>query len=229
LRKYLKGRGRYALLLLVGVGMFAILGATCQPVTKISGTVTSVGGTPVPNMPVPLRTADGTVTGAPVITDANGHYTHNLPPGNYKVEFGFGVNDAASACGEFFNDKPDLASADVINVASGTTVTANAQIKCSAISGTVTGPTGAPLANAFVSVFTGPPGSLGVVSRTDAGGHYTQHQKLPGDYRISFQSEQPLDAGGCSEWYNDKTDQASADVVSTNGADIVADASLPCG
>ena len=82
-------------------------------------------------------------------TGATGGYTvTGLPPGSYVVEL-----DADGHVTEYWNDKATLAAADRITATVGSTTTANALLAAARkLSGTVTGPTGAPVADADVTV-----------------------------------------------------------------------------
>lgn len=105
---------------------------------SISGTVTAAeDGQPLPGICVSVTYPDGYYV-ASTRTDAAGHYIVDVPPGQHKVYFYdcFGGDRLP----EWYDDKPDLASADPVSVQTGVdTPGINAAlVRGGAISGTIT-------------------------------------------------------------------------------------------
>ena len=139
--------------------------------------------------------------------------------GNYSIA-GLGAADdytvRFSACGtanlvsEYYDDKPDIDSADLVTVVDGVpTAGISAELATGgSITGTVTGPGGAPLDD--VCVQANGPTDTGS-AETDAGGDYTIDSLPTGDYEVHFES---CIAGALlSEYYDDKPTAATADLV----------------
>jgi hypothetical protein len=85
----------------------------------VSGTVTDAASSPLPGICVTLYLPDGNFGGDGGCTDDSGKYTSSeVAPGTYKVGFYDPNNGYAS---EYYNDKPDLASADTIQITAGAT------------------------------------------------------------------------------------------------------------
>ncbi len=139
-------------------------------------------------------------------TDPSGHYTlPNLAPGNYKVRF----LDSPYIT-EWWNDKANQSSADLVAVAEGTDTpnTDAALVLGGSISGTVTDQaTGLPLQSIQVSANTPAGGRLGEVW-TDSSGHYTIGGLPAGTYDIYF-----WHWTYAPEWWDNQSDQGSADPV----------------
>jgi len=191
------------------------INAALVAASSIGGTVTAAdGNTPLESIAITAFRQVGSdwefVGGQ--ITDANGAYLiTGLAAGSYRLEF----NDALGAyAGEFYNDKASLALADTVNVPVSTSVQGiNASlVAASSISGTVTGPGGAPLSgtiNVNALAYSGIQGVWVTVSAgaTDAAGNYTLTGLSAGTYRVEF-----VDYSGtyATEYYDDAADVDSA-------------------
>lgn len=199
------------------------INAALVAASSIGGTVTAAdGNTPLESIAITAFRQVGSdwefVGGQ--ITDANGAYLiTGLAAGSYRLEF----NDALGAyAGEFYNDKASLALADTVNVPVSTSVQGiNASlVAASSISGTVTGPGGAPLSgtiNVNALAYSAAQGSWITASSasTDAAGNYTITGLSAGTYRVEF-----FDISGnyTSEYYNDVTDVDTASDVAVGVA-----------
>jgi len=188
---------------------------------SISGTVTDEAtGDPLANICVDAFNQSGPGWRS-AQTDASGNYTiTGLPAGDYKVQF-YDCNTGLYI-GEWYNDKPDWSSADLVSVALGVnTGGINAQLGLpGSISGTVTDEaTGDPLANICVNAFDASSGWSMSGAVTDASGNYTITGLPAGDYKVHF-SDCNWPPVYAPEWYDDKPDVDSADIVHVNsGAD----------
>jgi hypothetical protein len=190
----------------------------------IAGTVTAEGtGTPLDGICVDVVFP---LTGDPVqftLTDASGQYVAFVAPGSYSVLFTDFCDVSADRAPEWYNNKPTLGTADTVEVVAGTVTTGiNAELGAAGyISGTVTAEgSGLPLADICVSVvhptFGLNPAGFAL---TDSSGQYIVGGLASTSYKVFF-------ADGCdgpvdhvAEWYNNKPDLATADLVSvTQGA-----------
>ena len=148
------------------------------------------------------------------LTDGDGSYSvGGLAAGDYLVAFD-DCRSPRTYVFEFYDDKPDFASADLVAViAESKTPGIDAALKVGgSINGTVTDAgTDAPLPGICVEIndaaFT-----FGIFDSTDANGSYSVGGLPAGDYKVSF-----FDCGDGStyltEWYDDKPDFDSADLV----------------
>ncbi len=176
----------------------------------------------IANVWVGIYTTNGNCVTS-VYTDADGYYTAGgIPTGSYKVQF-FGYNSGYIS--EWYNDKPDFDSADLVAVtAPGTTSGIDAVLTPGgSISGTVTNTEGTGINGVEVEVFD-LNGDLINVAYTNICGEYTVKGLPTGSYKVYFYRSY---TGYISEWYNDKQDLDSADAVAvtapgtTTGIDAI--------
>jgi len=154
------------------------------------------------------------------MTDASGNYTiTGLPAGDYKVQFS-DCNWPPVYAPEWYNDKPGPGAANLVHVDLGVgTPDIDEQLGLpGSISGTVTDAvTGDPIPNICVAARTAEDWWLGF-TQTDASGNYTIGWLTTGDYKVEFYD--CMTGVYIGEWYNDKPDFDSADIVHVNsGAD----------
>ena len=132
--------------------------------SRISGTVTAVdGGAPLARVYVSLLPADGFINFESYAinfgsTNAQGHYNFDpLCAGQYKIylDSSYGPTQTRAYASSYYNQKPTFEAAEVINLASGVTLTLNSELaQLAQITGTVTAAdTGLPVSSAFVRVF----------------------------------------------------------------------------
>lgn len=198
---------------------------------QISGTVTAADtGDGLSNIRVEVYDDEGDVFLA-VSTDAAGNYmTSALPNGRYRILFetpGFG--DAAPYVAEWYNDKLEPATADVINI-TGSSVTTGVDAvltRGGAISGKVTAADMlATLTDTTIYVYNLADDLIGVDSSLDVGGVYTITGLVSGSYKVFFSTSSfGDDRDYLSAWYNGQRDEETADIVmvaapnTTNGID----------
>lgn len=216
------------------------INASLAAVGAISGAVTDEYGAPLQNVYVSFYRLDaqGNWDGYPyyVYTDANGNYSKGeLPSGDYKVSFhacGYSECYGGNYMSEYFDDMPDLDSADLVTVTGGST-TENIDASLStggSISGTVTNEAGQPLQGIDVTVYDFADAPWGRPLRTvttDVSGNYSVGGLTSVDYKVEFRPHECYGEPGCTpggsyfpEYYNDKADLNSADPVSvTQGSD----------
>ncbi|NCC34892.1 MAG: hypothetical protein EOM24_23195, partial [Chloroflexia bacterium] len=191
------------------------INASLETGGQITGRVTATsGGAGLPDVQVSAFDADSNQAGATATTDATGTYTiTSLRPGTYRVFFA----PAGASSGyfpEYYNDKPDLASADPVTVtAAQTTPNINASLASGGqITGRVTAASGgAGLAGVHVRIFDSS-GTEVVSTTTTATGTYTTPALSSGDYRVFFEP-QGASSTYLPIYYDNKPDLASADVV----------------
>jgi hypothetical protein len=145
-------------------------------------------------------------------TDASGYYTvDSLPTGNYKIYFD--TYSANNYFPEWYNDKSDFSSADQVSVTAGqTTNLADAVLmEGGIISGTVKDSLGSGINNVYVRLYDLSNNHYTMYA-TDSSGAYSISPIPAGDWKVYFDTS---NAGNyLDEWYNDKSDFASADQVS---------------
>ncbi len=190
---------------------------------RISGQVTAADtGEGLKGVSVQIYDAVGNyITG--ISTIASGYYTTTamLATGSYRVEFETRYssdNVTRAYLGEYYDNQPDLANADVVTVtAPDTTTSINAVLERGGqISGRVTADdTGDGLANVDVRVYNSSSFySSASLVRTDATGVYTVTGLQSGSYLVEFD---PPSSGTASaylgEWYNDQPDREVSNLV----------------
>ncbi len=207
------------------------INASMQPGGQISGTVTAADtGLPLHSVYVYAYDENGgNVSGS--VTDANGDYLiSKLPTGDVYV--GFFPSAHPDYLQQYYNGKPDLASADPVHVNQGSLTGGidAALARGGQITGQVTADdTGLPLQDVQVSA-SEQNGYLTKYAEVDANGVYTVSGLLTGSYRVYFA---PHDSSEdyVFEYYDDTYDYSSADLVAVVAPDLVSgiDASLARG
>ncbi len=200
----------------------------------ISGTVTGEAGEPLANVLVQAYHLESDGAWYPAgsdSTNASGHYAiSHLAADDYKV--GFATCVFCSGYGdyvpEYWDDRPDLDSADLVSVTSGGVTGGIDATLVSAtqgsISGTVTGGSGQPLQGVRVDVYVADLGSgewrSVANAATDAGGHYGVGGLRTGDYKVGFNACSGCDDNYLPRYSGGTEDLASADLVPvTSGSD----------
>lgn len=154
-------------------------------------------------------------------TDANGAYSIlGLPTGNYRLLFRtrYVTGAARAYMDEYFNDKPSLAAADVVNVTAGSVI--NGIDAALTRGGQITGrviaaDSGNPLQSVFVAIYESNSRSYVGFGATDASGAYASVGLPSGSYKLEFDTDftSGVAAEYFSEYYNDKASLAEADPV----------------
>ncbi|MEE8389556.1 MAG: carboxypeptidase regulatory-like domain-containing protein [Anaerolineae bacterium] len=176
----------------VTAGVTTTANAQLAQAGMISGTVTAEGsGTPLSN--VDVNAYDAT-TGSYVdddTTDASGVYRiDGLAAGSYKLRF-YDYNGVYLQ--EYYDDKPDLDSADPVTVTAGVTTTANAALTGGGrVTGRVTdADSGAGVAGVWVEARRQDASTPYGWATTNANGYYTTTALYTGVYRVSFSPSRP--------------------------------------
>ena len=162
----------------------------------LGGTLTQSNGTPAAKASVQLFTSDG-YTSDFLYTDAQGRWQDRAVPDRqyYACYLLYDTTDVWT-CHQGQPWTGGQPSGDQIPVAEGTLTTVNdALLPGAGVSGTVTGPDGAPVANAVVSV-DDQAGYQHVQATTDGDGHYSVTGLTAGTYRVCFSAYDPSASPG---------------------------------
>lgn len=199
------------------------------PPSSISGVVTNTSGDPISSVCVTAYNHFGSWQGW-ADTEPDGTYTiEPLPTGTYFVSF-YDCNWPTRYVGEWYSDKPNIETADPIELGGGEARSGvdAALALGGSITGRVTSSTGSPMAYACVDVY-GPDSSWAGSGWTDEDGRYEVTALPEGEFKVFFTCAYPYD----SEWWDDKPTIESADPVSvslevtTSGIDAVLVATSP--
>ncbi len=196
--------------------------ASIQATGQITGVVTAA------DTSLPLQSAYATAftTNGGYIdstfTDSTGEYIlTGLEPGDYVVEFYYYGDNYIP---EWYDDKPDLYTADPVSVTDGgLTPGINAILEVGGeITGTVTAEdTGLPIENVSIYAYR-LDGTYVSSGYTDSSGKYSIKQLGPGSYLIEF-----IDYGSgdsyVRQWYNNQPELESADPVAVTPPDVTPD------
>jgi hypothetical protein len=189
---------------------------------RIEGTVTGPGGA-LDGVAVSALT-DGPYKFGAATTDESGNYSILAASGTYNVFF----SPDADVINEFYNDKPDLASADDVAVtAPQTTENIDAVLAASGkITGRVTDTNTGNGLEATVTAYDS--NGVGVATAfSDANGDYEINANLrTGQYRIGFSA-----AGYAARFFSDSPNLAGADEVTVTAPNTTPDNDqdlIPC-
>lgn len=178
------------------------------------------------NPSVQLYREDGSWYPISALVDGDGRYRiPNVAPGTYRVSFGSG---SLPILPEWWNDKPDFASADPITVVAGEKRTGvNVTFaKAPTIHGKVTLPPGVSFSDGIVQVRLTRASDGGGVAATTvrSDGTYSFGSLRPIAYRVAFVAQRlPV----LDEWWEDAADEASSTPVTLAvGEDRALDAAL---
>ncbi|MBI1801072.1 MAG: carboxypeptidase regulatory-like domain-containing protein [Chloroflexi bacterium] len=195
--------------------VLSTINASLSVGSQVIGRLTaSDSGLPLPQSVVTVYDCNGNVA-AGAAADISGFYTTTpgLASGSYRLQFApFSIDPHLPA---YYNNQPTLATADVLTVTAPYSRTGiNAALDVgSQIAGKASAAlTGALLPNVQVTVYDSN-GQIVASALTDQAGIYTTTPPLRGGYyRVGFKAPlQPSPFG--AEYYNNKADLASADVI----------------
>ncbi len=187
----------------------------------ISGRVTDGSSSGIQNVEVDIYdSSNNFITN--FSTDSNGDYTSpGLPGGDYKVWFNT-QNTSGNFISEWYNDKGSFEDADAVTITNGSTTTGiDAQLATGGIiSGKVMDSSLTGIENVVVSVYDS---NFNWINDgwTDSNGDYIIRKLPTNNYKLYFDTSS---AGNyLREWYNDKGDFDSADVVSVTAGSTTGD------
>ena len=161
----------------------------------IAGTLTNASGRALPGICVDAVPASGVLFGPTgfAVTGALGRYDiPALAPGQYKVDFGCQQSSARFA-DQWFDGADSQSSADAVSATPGRTMAIDGVLRpAGAIGGSVTGPSGQPLAGicvGFESTTDAAQSGLGVNFQTQTNRHgaYQLTGLAAGSYYVQFQ------------------------------------------
>jgi len=193
----------------------------------ITGRVTDPGGNGIADVWVRALNAYNGEAVVSVFTDGNGDYTlQRLPGGSYRIYFNTD-NTSVSYVPEYYNNKQDLRSGDIIAITPGQTISGvNAVLTAGAsISGRITdASTGSPIPDIEIYALDANGTGVGCYSYTDANGDYILKGLPAGNFKINFNSYYyNLYNQGLynDQWYDEKTTFDSADFLSLTAGQTI--------
>jgi hypothetical protein len=191
---------------------------------RIEGTVVGPGGQPVEFAGVVALPASGSYTFGAGATDASGDYSIVVPAGSHAVF----VSADSGLISEYYDDQPDFASADAVQVtAPDTTSGIDFQLAESGhITGRVTDSVSdAPIENARVTAYTSD-GIFVTSALTNAAGDYDLDANLrSGQYKVGFEGparELGGSPGYIGVFYSNKSTIGAANAVSVTAGETTA-------
>ncbi|MFL6088824.1 MAG: carboxypeptidase regulatory-like domain-containing protein [Aeromicrobium sp.] len=214
----------------VTAGQTAIKNASLAGNGHITGTATRTGGFPLENADVALYAFDGVAFNEVLHTNTRSDGTYDLTPvsaGNYRLGF-----SESGYLGEYYDNKPDLASATSVTVsANGTVSGKNAELAVDSanpsggfIGGVVTKAGGTPLAGVDVCLLRSSD-SFSEFScqnhQTGADGKYGFGDLAAGQYKVRFAKNDFGYSGHgqfVTEYYNNKATASAADILTITAA-----------
>jgi len=186
----------------------------------IYGRVTDSSNTGIPAVRVRLYDSNN-VQVKTCLTNSNGDYTlTQVTPANYKIRFDT-ANVAGNFISEYFNDKFSILAADIIAVSTNQSTNVDTVLSPGGIiSGRVadTGDNG--IANVRVQLKNAYSNAQYNTKSTDTNGNYVIQGLPSGDYKIFFNTDSTFDSF-IAEWYNDKQDFLTADIITITGSQTV--------
>lgn len=194
----------------VVAGPVALAPVALAPAPALTGQVLAPNGSPIEGTEVTAYKADAAPgSGYVAYADTRADGTFALPTGagSFKIR----VKGHRGYASEWFNNKPDQASADVVAVGpGGANVGAVTLTRGAVVTGRVTNDAGVPLERVAVE-FEKLDGSWPVVTDyTDAAGIIRAEDVPAGTYKVRFRD--PV-GEYLSEWFNNKSTKEDADVV----------------
>lgn len=205
-----------AALLATGVGVtsaVALAGpANAGPPIRVSGTVVTADGIPLPGIMVTFQTLDGVVAGS-ATTDTAGAYRVMRPTDTtYTIRFDDPTGTYAS---EWYNDKTSLAEADLVNFSVQKSDLGKTDLGAAAhLTGFVTGSTGAGIGGADVTAYVMKSSTWSslLTVKTQPNGQYDLGLLPGGTYTLGFHDP----ATNVGEYWNDKAELKDANVLQVN-------------
>jgi protocatechuate 3,4-dioxygenase beta subunit len=189
----------------------AVADATLLAGGTLTGVVTDDAGDPVGGVQVRAYTQESYYETA-TVTDVHGRYVmQGLDDEDYRVQAAPG-SSRLDLAGEWYDDKVNYATATVVPVQNGSTVTASFELeKGASISGKVSDESG-PVSGIGVDVFD-LDGNKSLTVWTDADGDYTSTALKPGQYKVRFMPGYYGGDGLVEQWWNNKNTEATANII----------------
>ena len=205
---------------------------TPSAVGDITGTVTAVGGSPLAGVCVSATayTPDGASHGFGAVTAADGTYTiHSVfAELAFTVRFDAGCSNPTDYVTQWFNDKPDAASADTVSVTTGAVRSGvDAVMRVGGrIRGTVTAGA-APVANVCARLFAGNAGNYDAfrplqTAPTGADGTYVLRGLAAGTYKVGF-ADCGTPSNFATQYYAGARTLEAANTITVTGDETVSE------
>ena len=188
--------------------------ASADPPIRVSGTVVTAEGTPLPGIMVTFQTLDGVVAGS-ATTDSSGAYRVMRPTDTtYTIRFD---DPSGTYASEWYNDKTSVEEANLVNFSVSKNDLGKTDLGAAAhLTGFVTGSTDAGIANAEVTAYVKKNGSWSslLTAATQSDGRYDLGLLPGGTYTLGFHDP----ATNVGEYWNDKAELTNADTLQVNNA-----------
>ncbi|QIK75208.1 carboxypeptidase-like regulatory domain-containing protein [Nocardioides piscis] len=198
---------------LVAAGLSLGVTVPAHAVVGLTGQLVDAQGNPAEGkVAIYRQQGDSSFTTYSTLTLDNGSFTRtSYPAGVYKFQY----SSVDASYTEFFRDKADLASADAVTVADGTTANLGTwTVEQPLVTGTVTDPSGRPVGSAQVTAYNASTQTrVNSDSTDDQGRFYVPVGSAPVKLHVTSYRYNLSD-----EWYNDKPTFATADAVSGSAA-----------
>jgi len=192
-------------------GTTTTINVALTPFAHITGTVTAENdGAPLGGIGVSLYDAADNSYRTSATTNVSGTYRFDgLPAGGYKLQF---YDNNGKYMGEYYNNQPDIFSADPVTVTAGMTATANVSLTLAAhITGAVTDEvSGAPLSGIAVYLYNASDDSYRTNTTTNVSGTYRFDGLPAGGYKLRFWD---VSYNYLAEYYDNRPNIFSADPV----------------
>lgn len=196
-------------------GSLAMTGAA-QAAVMVSGSIVDPAGNYAAGSIDVVTTAGDYVT---TVYTSNGAFDIPLADGTYKLDF----NGSFEFAPEWYRDKADEATADVVTVAGAAQTLAPWTVdRRPNVVGAVRTADGRPVRYAEVEAYDTTTGTEVASDSTDRNGYF-RISTTSASVKLFFQGYDPISGDRlASEWYNDKATQAAADAVvpTAAGADV---------
>jgi carboxypeptidase family protein len=197
-----------------------------RPGAGIAGIIEGPAGQPVDSVCVTVNDKNRDYT----FTDKEGRYSIvGVPPGSYTISFDTSCDTSGSLAPQWYRDKPDTNSADLMKFSSGRVRKIDVALRPGGtLTGVLTGSGGQPANHECIAISSAPDalGSNGFVSGDFTGrlGGYLVKNLPPGLYQISFDC---ADGRYADQWFRGRPDSTSADYLAINaGATTTLDEKL---
>jgi protocatechuate 3,4-dioxygenase beta subunit len=186
-----------------------------RPAAGISGIVRDPAGRPVDSVCIDVGDENNDFA----FTNAHGRYSvTGVVPGRYNVEFETGCGNPGSLASQWYHNRPDRDSADLVTFTAGK-MHRNVDATLhpgGTLAGVLTSKSGRPVKGDCLGVAAQHDWLDGTFTDGDVttrNGRYWLPNLTPGEYRVSF-----LCAGGRygDQWFNSRPDSTNADYLAIN-------------
>jgi len=205
----------------VGPGETVVVNDQLRPLGTITGTLSDHPGGPVEGAGVHATEVDGGPSGF-TVTDEDGGFTLQVPPGRYRVSFD------VDQLSQYAFGTLDFSQAEIFDVSAGEVVTVNdTLIATGAVEGRFTNRDGTGIEGVEVNLEPLEPALPFYFTETDDTGSYHLLRVAPGSYRVRFTSFEE----NFEQYAFGVVDRADAAVIVVDADEtvVVDDTRLPTG